>query len=682
MAAGLAVAFLDPNLLEEGIVVHTAQRMSEGEHLYRDIASHTGPLPYEVLAVLFRLFGPHILIARLVVALLQGIATATVYASARRAGAGFFAHPAAAAIVAAPVLMIPLFTIYYYTTIAFYLGLMAVYAGLRSRESDGWAVAAGILVAAVALCKQNTGVQFAVIFVPAIVLCAPRGQRLRRTAATALGGTAMAALTLALYAARGDLSELFYAQVRLPFIMASSESFRSPYINLWPLGELGSGIRESWVMYLPSLYHMKYGLFVDIGRGVIAFTQLLYALPIFALAATALRAATRRVHPAVWIHGAFTMAMTAGLYPRADWGHLVVALPPAVVQLLLLTGGRAGESRATSAPRRWIAVALAASFVVSAASVAAWLHTIAGPPVFGPRIPFRAVSRALRQPAVPRVIRYLRTRARPGESIFVARMEPLIYFASDTRNPTPFEGILPGLRDWQESTIVTALAGVRFVVMSDVDQPTFTYYSDELPAVWDYFERHFRFPPDYPVDDYNWIMVFARGPDRGETVVDFVAERAKGRAWVRESDGSVSAVAQPSRRLAARQLHRPLPIALGPGGGGIDFDVEVPEGAVFQAGIGYRYLAAVDARYLHPPGMTLVVSIRSDDEFTPLLSERIDDDLRTGRRWKPIEADLSLYADRAVTLRLEVRAKRSPPEGALSWFGSPRIALPAANDSP
>ena len=52
VVAGLAVAPLDPSLLEEGIVVHTAQRMLGGEQLYRDVVSHTGPLPYELLAAL------------------------------------------------------------------------------------------------------------------------------------------------------------------------------------------------------------------------------------------------------------------------------------------------------------------------------------------------------------------------------------------------------------------------------------------------------------------------------------------------------------------------------------------------------------------------------------------------------------------------------------------------------
>jgi hypothetical protein len=671
--AGAVIAPLDPNLLEEGIVVHTAQRMLEGERLFRDVASHTGPLPYEFLALLFRAFGDEILVARAFVVLLQAIATASLFASARRAGLGALAHPAAAAVAVAPVLMIPLFSIYYYTTIAFYLGLVAVYAGLRARDSDGWAFTAGALVAAIALCKQNTGVQFAVCFIPAVALCATPGARLRRGGALALGGAVVALATLALYAARGDLGALFYAQVQMPFAMASDATFRTPYINFWPPGRLRPEIQESWAMYLPGLYHTKYGLFVEIGRGIIALTQLLYALPFIALAATAIRALQRRAGPVVFLHGAFLVAMTAGLYPRADWGHLVVALPPALVQLLLLAGPlpEPGAGRA----RRGVALALTAGFALCGVVVAVWLHGIAEPADFGPKVPLEPVSRSYRGPALPRVIHYLRRRVEPGEAIFVPRQEPLLYFATGARNPTPFEGVLPGLREWQEPVILEALEDVRFVVMSDIDQPIYTYYSDELPAVWAYLERHFRVPPGYPVDDYNWIQVLARGSDRGATAVDFVDERDDARAWVRDADGRVIDAPATPQRLASKLLRRPLPVALGPRGGGVDFEVDVPENAVFQAGVGYRGLVSVDHHYLHPLGTTLAVAVRGDGDFETLASVRIDDRLRAGRSWTPLEADLGAFAGRRVTLRLEVIATKPPAAGDLSWFGSPRIAI-------
>jgi hypothetical protein len=679
-AAGAVVAPLDPNLLEEGIVVHAAERMAGGEHLYRDVLLHTAPLPYELLALLFRIFGTEIAVARGTVLVFQAAGVGLLYAALRRAGLGPLAHPAAAAVAVAPILGVPLFSVFFYTTLAFYLSLTTVYTGLRAGRSDAWAAATGALVACVALSKQTAGVVLATALLPGIAVSAAPGKRMARVLSYAGGGALLALATLVLYAARGDLDALLFAQIELPFALAAGETFHTPYINLWPPGVLAPVIQESWVMYLPSLYHMRYGLYAVIGSGAIAATQLCYLLPVAALAATALRLlwVARPAHPALWLHGAVLLSMTLNLYPRADWGHLVVALPPSVVQLLLLAApanGRRGRLV------RAVAGVLTAALLGAGLRTGLWLHAIAGEPAFGPRLPLRPVSQAYRTPAVPRVIEYLRRRVRPGEAIFVPRQEPLLYFATATRNPTPFPGVLPGLRELQEPRILEALEGVRFVVMSDIDQPIYTYYADELPAVQAYLERHFRVAPEFPLDDWSWIAVLGRGRDRGPTAIDLIAERPRARAWIRGEDGRVAPATQVPQRLAARLLHRPLPVALGALGGGLDFELEIPPAAVFQAGIGYRGLVSVDHQYIHPAGTTLAVSIARDGSstadpvFEELAAVRVDDGPRAGRRWTPLAVDLAPWAGERVTLRLEVRAAQPIRGDLLAWWGSPRIAL-------
>jgi hypothetical protein len=344
------------------------------------------------------------------------------------------------------------------------------------------------------------------------------------------------------------------------------------------------------------------------------------------------------------------------------------------VQLLLLFGGRCAASHGI---RRAASATLVTLFGVACCGVGLWLHDLAGAKTFGPRVPLRPISRATLSPALPRVIHYLRARVQPREPIFVARQEPLLYFATETTNPTPFAGVLPGLRELQEPPILEALAGLRFAVMSDVDQPHYTYYSDELPAVWAYLERHFRIPRDFPSDDASWISVLERGRDRGETAIDLLAERPRARPWIAQGDGRRVTAAATPQRLAARQLNRPLPIELGARGGGLDFDLAVPPDAVFQAGVGYRGLSSVHHPYVHPSGTTASVSIRTEgaDAFEELVAVAIDDRPVGGRRWRSIEADLSRFAGQRATLRLEFRATRSPGRDRLAWFGSPRIAL-------
>ena len=167
-----------------------------------------------------------------------------------------------------------------------------------------------------------------------------------------------------------------------------------------------------------------------------------------------------------------------------------------------------------------------------------------------------------------------------------------------------------------------------------------------------------------------------RGADRGESVIDLIDERPRARAWTRGMGRERDAGDVPLQRLAARQNHRPLPVALGALGGGLDYDIQVPPDAVFRAGVGYRGLVSVDHQYLHPKGTPLSVSIGRDGRFERVVSKRIDDAPRAGRRWTPVEADLSPWAGQRVTLRLEVEAHRPIQGDRVAWWGSPRIVVP------
>ncbi len=678
-AAVLAVAGLEPNLVEEGLLLHVGQRLAAGEHLYRDIVFFTSPLPFELLGVLFRVFGDEVRVARAAAAVFHAVATAATFGLARRAGAGPAAHAAAAVMVATPLLLFPMFSMYYYTPLAVCVGAASVYAALRGLDSALWAFAAGVGVAAVALCKQTLGAAFAAALLPAMAACAAPGRRLHRVLATALGGAAVTVLTLAFYGLRGDLPDLWRCLVAVP--LSLTEAYRAPFINLWPPGELADEIIPNRPLYFSNLFFLRYGLYTPPGFAAILSTQLLYALPLAALGGTALLRLRGPLAPGLWLNGAFLFAMAMNLFPRSDWGHLAPALPPAIVQAVLLLalarpGGTGSRIPAVAASAVCV-VALAASGV----QVARWVHAEAGKPTWGPRVPLQPVSAVYRVPSVPRVIHFLRQRLQPGEPIFVARAEPLLYFATDAVNPTPFTGVLTTLHAEQEAAILAALPGVRFVVMSDTDQPLWTYYSDELPAVWKHLERHYRVAPFFPLDDASWLIVLERGEDRGPTLVDLVDERARARAWLRhEKDGERVPATEPTPRLVARHNHRPVAVRVSRWGGGLDYDLRVPEaGARFQAGIGYRGMVSDDGFWGHPSHSDMVVSVGRDGAFEEVLRVRVDDSKKAGRTWTPIEGDLSSWAGQRITLRLSLEPERAIRKDAeLTWWGSPRIAGPPA----
>ncbi len=672
-ATAAAVIRLEPVLLEEGFLVHVAQRLANGEQLYRDVLFFTGPLPFEFLALLFRILGEHLFVARGVMVALAALGTGTTFAIARRAGSGPIAHAAAALVASAPILGFPFYTFYFYTPITYHLAILAVYAALRGQTSGRWAFGCGVLIAASALCKQNLGVFLALGLFATTLLTAPREQRKAIARAIAAGGAATALATLALFALRGTLGDFVNAVAVLPF--ALGESFRAPFPNLWPPGVLDKAFNDNAAVYLPNLYFLRVGFWVGISSAMIAVTQFLYGLPFLVVGLTFLRRLGGKLPPAVWIHGALLAAMIGNLFPRSDWGHAVYAIPAAGVQLLLISSFRRTPREGLPGAPHAIAGFLVVGLAALCADVGTFLHRSSIPPILGPKVPLWAVSPTYQTPAVQRVIRFIRNNTEPGDPIFVARQEPLIYFATETSNPTPFEGVIAGLHEMQERIILEALPRVKYVVLSDIDQPQYHYYGDELPGVLDHLERYFRIPIGFQIDQFAWMLVLEHGKDRGATHLDFVREQQRGERFIRGRNATVQPPRMPAPRLQARLLGRPLSVRLGPRGGGIDFQIEVPDNAEFQAGVGIRTMGSVDDFHEHPPETPAVFSILQDGETRLLRRVPISDAPNQGGRWRRVRIDLAEFAGEAVTLRMEFDPAKPIQAGTLAWFGSPRIAI-------
>jgi len=687
-AVAILMAPLEPSFLEEGLMLHVAERIVGGEHLYRDVLAVTGPVPYEMLAAGFRLFGSEIWVARGFIVLLQALSTGLIFDWVRRSGGGPLAHVAAGAFAAAPVLLFPLYTLFFYTTVAGHFCVMAAYAVLRSLEAvtEGsvwrWGVAGGVAVALAALSKQTVGLALAISLVVAVVACAPAGRRGSRLVPFGVGGLAVTLVTLSLYAFRGELAIVFDSLVLRP--LSLGETYQSPYMNLWPPGEFSDSLRSNRFFYIPQLYNLfTASVFAKVKPWLVLVTQLCFALPPLAILATALLGAFRRLPSGAWVHAALLLALATNLFPRSDWGHLVAVLPASIIQLVLLAAPAPGRSLSRGARRLVAAVAalMLMGIGVGTGLSADGIYRVSKPSGLGPRVPQRPVSTMVRNGGSPRVVDFLRERVTPGEAIFVARSEPLIYFATGTTNPTRYGGIITGHREEQEPILLEALSRVRFVVMSDRDQALYTWYSDEVPAVQAFLERHFEVPPEFiGVDDRDsWIYALQRGPDRGETLVDFFDRRAEGQYWVRRRSGSVDPVSEVPPRLAAHYNRRPLGFPVDLRGGGVDFKVVVPEGALFQGDVGLKGMISESDIFSLPPKSTISVSIRREGEaaFTKLHEEPIlqrDRLLREGSFWTPVEIDLAKYAGEHVTLRLALDSDLFIRPGSLAWFGSPRLA--------
>ena len=377
-----SVIGLEPNMLEEGLILEIAQRILRGDRLYQDVVAFTGPLPFESLALLFRLFGEEIAVGRTAVVVLHGLATASVYGLALHARVGVLAHAAAAAMASAPLLLFPLFSIFFYTTLSFSVCLLAGYATLRGTRSVAWAVAAGVLIAASALCKQTVGLMLAIALLAALALCTSPERRVRQSLALILGGSLAAITTLAAYAATGGLGALIESLIYLP--MTFESSFNSPFMNFWPPGEFDPAIKASQPFYIPYFFAVEFGLWYEPAAADSA-----HAGTICSATAGDRRDRCASDRRAVAI-GDLDPPRSAD---RADdepvsahrLGHLVFVLPSSLAQLVLLAGFSRGD-RVT----RWLAAPAALVLVgvlaVGSYAISSYYHGVASSRVASVRV--------------------------------------------------------------------------------------------------------------------------------------------------------------------------------------------------------------------------------------------------------------------------------------------------------
>ena len=672
-----AVSIFEPVWLEEGMLVHISERLASGDVLYRDVSAFTGPFPYELLALLFRVFGPELWVARAAVVVLQSLACASAFGLGNQLGNATLGHGAALVVALSPLLFFPFLSIFYYVTVAVALTLMATYASVRGQESFVWAGLSALLVVSVALSKQTLGLALAVTISLAWALMAVRDRRL----APLLVFWSIAALAsmgvIGLYIVRGEFDLLVKSLVEIP--LSLGEDFQVSWINFWPLGELNLE-RGGELLYLPWIYGTTFNFFSDPPAGLILLTQGLFALPFFAIGVALIQAVAGRMTRVGWMVFAALVATMTNLYPRPDWGHLVFVLPLSLMLLWLIVG-RAPES-STKFLAGWMGLVwLAIPLLVISGWMAVLILRAAIPADWGPRVPFWAVSHQNRSLALPRVIEFLRKRVSPGEYIFVARSEPLIYFATETQNPTPYSGVIPGGLGEQQPAVLKGLTLVDFVVMSEIDQPGYTYYREELPKVQRYLERNFEIADPFLESASDWIVVLERIEDRGPSLFDLADHQGEARRWMRQSGVEHEGPAPP--KMATVHNRRPVAFYLGEGGGGIDFLLDLPQGAIFQSEVGFPSLKSETFLFEHPRKAEISVLVSLDGEnFERLESWTIQSargsilkEHHPMRRWRSIEADLSPYGGKRVTLRLEAasRSPGRPDMPAMSWFGSPRI---------
>ena len=328
-------------------------------------------------------------------------------------------------------------------------------------------------------------------------------------------------------------------------------------------------------------------------------TQLLYALPFVALAATALVRLARPLPAAVWMNGAVLLRDRRATCSRARIGAIVVfALPPAAIQLCLLAG-RIGATRAKR-PRGVMltAAVCVAALLASCVRFAVWMNQAAGNPSYGPRVPLAtaepglSIAFAAERDPIPAPAR----EAGRADLRRARRAADLLRHRDDESDALPGDphGLQRGAGGRHPGRAAAhALRGDERSGSAALD-----VLLRRAAARAGGARALLSVAPYFPVELDTWILVLERAGDRGATAIDLIARPAH--AWVRDEPGQERDEPEPAPRLPARHNRRSLGMRLGQWGGGLDWQIDVPKGARLQLDTGFLGMASTDDIHEHP----------------------------------------------------------------------------------
>lgn len=501
------------NPMDEGQLLAIAQRLLDGEALYRDV--HTGIFPgvYWGTALLLGLFGENIVVTRIAqLALNAGVAT-TLWWLGRRVMGASWALLAPLLYVALVAFAFPVLSFVNYSSSAMALGLGALALLVRHLESGRTrhAVGCGILLGLCGAVKQN----FGALAIAALGLAFVWAHRDQATGASGLrsrsfrsnglavlaSGAAVGAAMLAVLAVQGALSGFFH-QTMIAIFESQLTVYNDPIPPL--LGPHPTDGRFVFLYTPSSLFNYLVrgetflGLKISAAVGSASIRLVYGATLALLLAGAALLwadradpdAARRRATRAVVL---FATALFPGIFPLAIWAHLAFVLPP-VLLIPGLVGDRVAARLPASGPARPAWTGLHAVLAVCAATVTLrisldmmrWYDR----PLGLERGTLRVDEHL--EALLGEGTRFLTGCAPPGEPVFVAPFIPILYFLADRHNPTPYDLVIPGNVDGKEIVARLDASRTRCVVYSPKMYAQFEPFEELFPEVTHHLRSRFH----------------------------------------------------------------------------------------------------------------------------------------------------------------------------------------------
>jgi 4-amino-4-deoxy-L-arabinose transferase-like glycosyltransferase len=424
---------MDP---DEGIILQGAQRILQGQVLYRDFFSFFTPGSYYLVALLFKVFGSSVVVARTALAVYGSLFSALTYLLARRVCSRWTALCAAALAAA---ISIPYRVLVAHNWESTLWACLALYCALRTLESGhwGWALGLGCFSALTLLFEQSKGAGLILGLALAYALIAltdpgrivlRRGQWL----ALAAGVACPISLTLIYFTIRHALSPMVAECIWPIYHYSGVNQVPYGYQNWSDSARATLFFKANWGQRLVSLL-------------VLAPCFIVPVLPLVAVGFLAYACTPGRKHrPGADVGNYYLVvgSVISGLWVsviivRPDIVHFMYLAPLLLLVLAWIMDGRDVHSALFRAARPVLNYLLLASF--AAFGLALFLRTMDAPYKIETR---RGV---LRSPQPDTVVAYIQAHVTPGERILVYPYLPLYYYLTGTFSPIRYEYLQPGL---------------------------------------------------------------------------------------------------------------------------------------------------------------------------------------------------------------------------------------------
>jgi len=694
---------------DEWHILTAGVRLAAGEVMYRDVTHIAGPGSFYLAAALFRLFGARFEVARLTMLAVFATMTAVLYLLTRRLTGRAAAALVALWFIAFQLWCMPHWQMMHYASLGLFLVTCAfLVLGAERPPRAGRAVVAGLLAGAAMLTKQDSGA----LGTSGCLLALALGSAARRRAGAPRESHAVLLFFAAAAAAPLVVAVAYFWSQRAlwPFVLQTAYDTLVqhplfvggggpervdyvPFPRLFPLLHQDALLRGRLLSYLPGmfwdlhwrevvasrLYHDTNLLELAIKLGF----RLPYVLLLVEAIATA-RAWRRAGDGALAARAAqlaFAACIMAALSKPRDWIHLsIVIVPLAPIVARQLGALDAALPRIPRDVVRSALVAVGALYLGLSADLG-WRAVVTyTAPIHGTR--GTAYARAgdaetlqdlvaaleatpANRPvmAVPCVSAATFLAARPCASRF-----PWLWPRDAYRDRD--QQVLASLDAHPDATVVYTLSHI----------PTIPRLQGHGPALFEGLATRYRMGPIFGPDSVHLIATLAeRRPASPERDALRLTDRLAAATVERIHGGTVERIDTPDALAGvATWALTPRVLWVAPSAGGethVALPVRVPPGARL------RLRAGVNPdlwQTLGPFPVRLRVAVVADGQTTELLAVQRDVFAHPGdRAWVPLDADLSAFAGREVTIVLAAAADGWPGStGEVAGFEDPRVVRP------